>query len=134
MLVQKLVEKGILTSGEAAELVAETKQLVEEELKNGSSYAAPKWTQKINVKQDVRLRYQYDERVNSATHRDRARVRYRLGVKADIIDGFKAGAGLASGSSDPRSTNQTLENTFETPDIRMDYAYGEYATDLWEDS
>jgi hypothetical protein len=38
---------------------------------------------------------------------------------------------LASGSGDPRSTNQTLENTFQSPDARIDYAYAEYMPAPW---
>ena len=38
----------------------------------------------------------------------------------------KVGFGLASGTNDPRSTNQSFTNSFETPDIRLDYAYATY--------
>jgi len=35
----------------------------------------------------------------------------------------EVGFGLATGGDDPRSTNQTLEAAFSTPDLRLDYAY-----------
>jgi hypothetical protein len=37
-----------------------------------------------------------------------------------------AGAGIASGGADPRSTNQTFEDTFAHGDLRLDYAYVQY--------
>jgi hypothetical protein len=49
-----------------------------------------------------------------------------LGLESDVTDTVKVGAGLASGSDDPRSTNQTLDNTFDTPDIRLDYAFAQW--------
>jgi len=43
---------------------------------------------------------------------------------------FKVGFGLATGGTDPKSTNQTFNldggESFGTPDIRLDYAFGEY--------
>lgn len=126
VLLDKLVEKGVLTPIEAQLIMEETKAQVAEELVKGEGVSAPSWTQKINIKQDVRVRYQYDENVSDAVHRDRARIRYRLGVEGNITQNFKAGAGMATGSTDPRSTNETLDNTFEHPDLRLDYAYGQY--------
>jgi len=41
-------------------------------------------------------------------------------------DNFKVGVGLATGSSNPRSTNVTLDSSFESKDIKLDYAYAEY--------
>jgi hypothetical protein len=90
---------------------------------NGSS-ELPGWVKSMKLKGDLRLRYQKDQN-DGAVDRDRGRIRYRLGVESKVNDMVKVGAGLASGSDDPRSTNETLDNTFETPDIRLDYAYAE---------
>lgn len=59
-------------------------------------------------------------------NRDRYRVRARLGLITKINEQWEAGIGLASGGSDPRSTNDTLDNAFSTGDWRMDYAYAKY--------
>ncbi len=84
-----------------------------------------KWTEKIKLKGDVRTRYQYDDR-DGSLERNRGRLRYRLGIIAKPADGWEVGAGLVSGGSDPRSTNQTFDNTFSTKGINLDYAYMQY--------
>jgi hypothetical protein len=53
-------------------------------------------------------------------------VRYRLGVIAKLTDGWEIGGGLASGSNDQRSTNQTFDNAFSTKNINLDYGYMQY--------
>jgi hypothetical protein len=130
ILVDKLVEKGILSPVEAQIIIDETKQQVSKELAEQKSYAAPSWTQKIKLKGDFRLRYQYERRTADTEGRTRGRYRFRLGGEGQVTDQFKVGFGLATGGSDPKSTNQTfnLDNgtSFATPDIRLDYAFLQY--------
>lgn len=126
LLVDKLVEKGILSSVEAQIIVDETKKEVAKEISEGKSTSLPKWVQNVKIKQDLRVRHQYERRNKDTEGRNRGRIRYRLGMETKITDDIKAGVGFATGSSDPRSTNQTLQNTFESPDFRLDYAYAEY--------
>jgi len=139
LLVQKLVEKGVLTAGEGATLITETKEEVKKQLASGKSESVPSWVQNIKLKGDFRLRYQYD-RASTTNTENRARIRTRLGLEAKVNDKMKVGVGIATGKvSDPRSTNVTLGQTgskdstynTETPgsfkNIILDYAYGEYA-------
>ena len=49
ILVQKLVEKGILTPGEAQQVVAETKEEVRKDLAKGTSASVPQWVQNIKM-------------------------------------------------------------------------------------
>ncbi len=139
LLVQKLVEKGILTQGEAQELVTETREEVKKQIAKGSYDALPAWVQNTKLKGDFRLRYQYDRNAYGDTE-NRARIRARLGVESKINDQMKVGIGIATGKvSDPRSTNITLgqsgskDSSYNnnTPgsfkNIILDYAYGEYA-------
>lgn len=126
-LVEKLVEKGVLTKSEARELkseiAADEKLMKEENLKQ----ALPEWVQKMKLKGDYRLRYQKEKKSANEEARNRGRMRFRLGLETDIIkDKVKVGAGLATGGADPRSTNETFENTFEHGGISWDYAYAEY--------
>lgn len=86
-----------------------------------------KWTEKIKLQGDLRTRYEYQDGDVLPDERSRGRLRYRLGVIGQPIDRVEVGAGLASGGPDPRSTNQTFDNTFSTKDIRLDYAYMQYA-------
>ncbi len=76
-------------------------------------------------KGDFRFRYQKEQNTGSVD-RDRLRIRLRIGSSMRIDDIWSVGFGLATGSDDPRSTNETMDNSSETPDIRLDYAYGEY--------
>jgi hypothetical protein len=132
LLIEKLVEKGVLTHGEAQQIVTETKEEMRTQLAKGKVESLPKWLQNMKLKGDLRLRYQYDEkRINSKSGRHRGRIRYRLGLDTKVNDRFQVGAGLASGGDDPRSTNETLKDTFETKRIQLDYAYAAYTAAPW---
>ena len=123
ILLDVLVRKGILTAKEAAEIKTETETYVTEEVKQGNSYAVPKWVQSIKLKGDLRTRYQYDKREAATQPRHRARIRARVGTIAQINNNMEVGVGIATGAADPRSTNQTLEDTFSHKSINLDYAY-----------
>ena len=122
-LIEKLVEKGILDRQEAialkAEVIEDEKVVRQEALKE----SLPKWIQNTKLKGDFRLRYQYEKRNGDVTARNRARYRYRLGIISKIVDPIEVGFGLASGGDDPRSTNQTFQDTFSSKSVRIDYAY-----------
>ena len=111
--------------------VSEVRQDVEDdtEVANKSTELAG-WASKIRLKGDIRLRYQPQEK-DPGGSRNRSRARYRLGVIAQPSiaqpsDDWEVGAGLASGSSDSRSTNQTFTSFFSTKEINLDYAYAQY--------
>ena len=126
-LIEKLVEKNILTKTEAIKLkgeIAADEKLAREE---GMKQSLPGWVQNLKIKGDLRLRTQWEQRQHAAEERYRGRIRYRLGLESKISDSVVVGAGLASGGADQRSTNQTFENSFQHPDIRLDYAYAEFA-------
>jgi hypothetical protein len=132
VLVQKLVEKGVLTPYEAQIVLDETKQEVAKQNAKGTNDAIPSWVQTVKIKGDMRARYQLDADKNQKNE-SRGRLRMRLGVDAKPNDQMKVGIGLASGNTgDPRSTNSTWGNsaTANTPAgtsaIILDYAYGEY--------
>jgi len=126
VLVDKLVQKGVLsqTEGDAILKKAHEKSMAE-------SSSVPEWVKNVKLKGDFRLRYQYDKKKSDSDARNRERIRYRLGIEGKVNDQFKVGAGLASGGSDPRSTNQTLQDSFSTKGINLDYAYGEWAPTDW---
>ncbi len=107
------------TQGETADLKREME-------KSGDSTANAGWANKVRIKGDIRLRYQYQDE-DASISRDRGRVRYRLGIIARPADKLEVGAGLASGSDDQRSTNQSFDDSFSTKNIGLDYAYAEYA-------
>ena len=89
---------------------------------NASSASNNDILNKIIFKGDLRLRYQ-TEKNNSDNARNRYRLRLRVAGKSELSEKSKIKFGLATGSDDPRSTNQTFQDTFQTPDIRLDYAF-----------
>ncbi|MDO9464889.1 MAG: putative porin [bacterium] len=130
ILVEKLIAKGILTPVEGQVILEETKQEVTKKIAQGKSYAVPEWVQNTKLKGDLRLRYQWEDPTD-AIDRSRERYRLRLGVESKINDNMKVHAGIASGSNDPRSTNETLDDTFETKGAMLDYAYAEWLAAPW---
>ena len=132
VLIDKLVDKKVITPFEAQIIRDETKQQVAEEISQGKHPTLPDWVQNMKLKGDLRVRYQYERDATDTDAKERGRIRYRLGImtKAGDVD---VGAGFASGGDDPRSTNQTFQDTFETGDLRLDYAYVTYAPDYAKD-
>lgn len=130
-LIEKLVEKGTLTKAEGRELKAEVagdEKLVQEDAFQRN---LPEWVKTFKLKGDLRLRHQYEISESSAAARNRFRTRLRLGLENTPVEDLKIGVGLAGGATDPRSTNVTWENTFERPDLRLDYAFAEYKAAPW---
>jgi hypothetical protein len=125
LLVQKLVEKNILSANEAQILLDDTRQEVAKQNAKGTNDMLPAWIQTTKIKGDLRLRYQTQNK-EASIMRNRGRVRYRLGIETKPNDQVTVGMGLASGGADPRSTNQTFDASFAKGTINMDYAWGEY--------
>lgn len=64
---------------------------------------------------------------NTAQARERYRIRARLGMEADLSEGFSAGLRIATGSdASPVSTNQTLGGNFSKYQIWLDRGYLKY--------
>jgi polyhydroxyalkanoate synthesis regulator phasin len=145
ILINKLVEKGILNQADAKQLIMEIQKesaRQEDAVKRVASETAtdtakkeakaveskiPKWVQNTAFKGDFRFRYQHEHRDDTGNpDRDRFRFRWRVGADSQINDQWKAGFRLASGGDDPRSTNQTLTDTFSSKGIRIDEAYATY--------
>jgi hypothetical protein len=133
ILVNELVKEGVLTPEKAEAILAEVEAAKEKAAKEGKGFELPKeleWLKRFKFTGDLRLRYQMNH-VENDRIRHRGRYRFRFGVKAKVIDDLFVAAGLATGGTDPRSTNQTMANTFETPDIRFDYGYAQYDPFPW---
>jgi len=137
ILLQKLVDKGILTPGEAQQVRTETREQVKAEIAAGKFSSLPAWVQNTKLKGDFRVRYQRDHTASTTSiNRDRARIRMRLGLESKVNEKLKTGIGIATGLSDgstdaSRSTNATLENGFSKKAIALDYAYAEYSALPW---
>ncbi|MDD5566149.1 MAG: putative porin [Candidatus Omnitrophica bacterium] len=140
LLLQKLVDKGVLTPGEAQQVRTETKEEMRKEIVQGKSETLPGWLQTMKLKGDFRFRVQNNHPKTagqSENERLRARIRLRLGLEAKVNDQLLVAAGFATGTTDTssadaaRSTNQTLGDSFAKKAINLDYAYAQYTPVGW---
>jgi len=143
LLLQKLVEKGVLSAGEAQTIATETKEDIKKQIAQGKNEALPQWIQNIKLSGDFRLRYQYDHakkltpKSTQTNDESRGRIRARVGIDAKVNDKITVGVGLATGSTDTtskdaaRSGNQTLGGGFAKKAIDLDYAYVQYTPISW---
>ncbi|HWQ90804.1 MAG TPA: putative porin [Clostridia bacterium] len=132
-LIDKLVDKGILTVNEANELREETDKNFTQaySVKTG----LPDWVSSMKFNGDFRGRFEgfYTED-DLAVDRNRLRYRLRYGVTVNFLQGFEAGLRLGSGDIDsypasgidPISNNQTFQNNGSKKGIFLDLAYGRW--------
>ena len=83
---------------------------------------AASWADNIKLKGDFRYRHESFD-IEDRTDRHRQRIRARAEMKATITDTVSVGFGLASGGSDPISTNQTLDDGASSKGVVIDLAY-----------
>jgi hypothetical protein len=76
----------------------------------------------IKVKGDFRFRQESFE-IDNRADRHRSRLRSRITMTAPVSEQVSIGFGLASGSSDPTSTNQSLGSVASSKGINLDLAY-----------
>lgn len=123
-IVNVLREQGMIDEDEHAELAA----------KAAKQDAKRAWTDRVNLWADFRARFEaFDTSQDSYGRalgmryqdRNRARYRGRINMSGEVASRATVYFRLASGGSDPRSTNQTLGsgNDFDTDDVRFDLAY-----------
>ncbi len=84
------------------------------------------WWENIKVKGDLRYRHEMID-TDDADARHRHRLRARLAVEGKVNEETMVGVQLATGSDDPVSTNQTLDDAFSTKNIGLDLAYMKYS-------
>lgn len=130
-LIDKLVEKGILTVKEANQLREESDQGFTKgfQVKTGM----PDWVNSFRIGGDLRLRYDglyFDE--PTVFERHRWRYRLRLGFTAVLKDNLEVGLRLMSGEgtttagSDPISGNTSFQDNGSKKQIFIDLAYGKW--------
>lgn len=133
-LIDKLVDKGILTTKEASELRQEADKDFSKAL--SSKNGMPEWVTSFKINGDFRGRYEgffFD--ADTPENRNRFRYRARLGFTASLLDQFEVGLRLGSGDIDngvppsgidPISNNQSLQNNASKKGIFLDLAYGKW--------
>ena len=131
-LLDKLVDKGILTVKEANDLRTESDKDFDK------AYAAktgmPEWVTGLKFSGDVRARYENFTAENSAfVDRNRFRFRLRFGAVATLMDDFEAGFRLTSSEQqgafggDPISGNSTFTDNGSKKFVYIDQAYGRWS-------
>jgi len=134
IVVRKLEEKGILTQYESQIILEETKRELARELSEVKSSTAPKWTQKVTVKGDLRHRQEFNwEDNDNRPTRYRHRIRARLALNGKVNEEVEGGMRFVSGNTSPISTNQTLGDFFGTKGFMLDRGYIKY-TPHWLDN
>ena len=87
--------------------------------------AAASWAERMSWSGDFRYRYE-DIKLSDRPNRNRNRIRARASLIADINENTKVGLGMATGSEDPVSTNQTLGGGGSSKPLNLDLAYLEW--------
>lgn len=136
-LLKKLVDKGVLTTQEAAELKKESDGGFDKAYRTKTGL--PDWVTSLKISGDLRARYESFHTDNDAPgagepNKDRNRYRFRLrtGMTATLQDNFELGFRLASGEpngafgGDPISSNATLQDNGSKKFIWIDLAYGKW--------
>jgi hypothetical protein len=85
-----------------------------------------KWVENVKISGDFRYRYEGIDSQSNGKWTDsinRNRIRARIGIYGKANDDVDLGFRLGSGSQDPISTNQTLEDAFDKKPIWLDLAY-----------
>jgi archaellum component FlaC len=119
-------------------LKSQTKELREEAAVASNEINKVKgtdWATKVKARGDLRYRHEeiHRERTTSdggiedAKDRYRHRIRARFGVDAQVSDNVKTTLQLATGElSDPRSSNQSLDDVATKKTIGVDLAYADW--------
>jgi hypothetical protein len=133
-LIDKLVDKGILTVDEAKDLREEA----DKDFKTAfqAKTGMPDWVTGYKISGDFRGRYDQMNATDNSHFVDRTRFRYRLrfGIVANIVDNMEVGLRLASGDyaqgssnqGNPVSSNSTMQNDGTKKNIWVDAAYGKW--------
>ncbi|HEY2951575.1 MAG TPA: putative porin [Verrucomicrobiae bacterium] len=126
-LLNKLVEKRILTAQEAKELRQEAQAGLTKAYR--AQGGTPDWVNRIQFGGDLRLRYDELHGGNSAfVPRNRLRFRLRPGFTAELQDSFEVGFRLFSGpdNGSPLNGNQTFEDNGSKKPVHIDRAYAKW--------
>ena len=143
VLLEKLVQKGILTNEEAGAIRQEVVQMETEEAtpsvastdeattKALANAILPKWVQNMTWGGDIRLREESRNGTGSGNNVNLQRIRFRLGMETKVADDFRVAARLATGSSsDQVSTNQSFNTSFNRVAFLLDRAYVAYTPEV----
>ncbi|MBI5773188.1 MAG: putative porin [Verrucomicrobia bacterium] len=137
-LIDKLIEKGILTTKEAKDLRDESDKDFTRAF--AAKTGMPDWVTALKISGDVRLRYDgiyFDPGAGGTTGVDRNRLRHRtrVGITASLMDDFEVGVRFTSGENkstgnngmgDPISGNDSFTFNGSKKLVWLDLAYAKW--------
>ncbi|MBI5386545.1 MAG: putative porin [Verrucomicrobia bacterium] len=130
-IIDKLVDKGILTQQEAKELREEADHAFARA--HAAKTGLPDWVAQMRIGGDIRGRAEHFISENTANvDRTRYRYRMRLGVTITMLDNVEAGLRLSSSEpsasfgGDPISGNTTFSGNGSKKFVYLDLAYGKW--------
>jgi hypothetical protein len=129
-LIDKLVEKGILSVREAQDLRDEADKNFSTAVQ--SKLGMPDWVTGYKISGDFRARFEHFSSDHAGFgERERFRSRLRFGITVNMLDNLEAGFRLASGdpkgtAGNPLSANSTFQDNFSRKNIYIDAAYGKW--------
>ena len=130
ILIDKLVEKGILSAREAQDLREEADKNFTTAVQ--TKLGMPDWVTSYKISGDFRARFDHTSSDNQGfTDRERYRYRLRFGIAVNMLDNLEAGFRLASGdlkgsAGNALSANSTMQDNFSKKNIYIDTAYGKW--------
>ena len=133
-LLDKLVDKGVLSVKEANELREESDKDFSKAYSAKSGM--PEWVSALKLNGDMRVRSESFHFDNPAgTDRQRFRYRMRFGVVASMTDSFEAGMRLTSSEAasgggaggDPITGNTTFQDNGSKKFVYLDLAYAKWS-------
>jgi len=131
LLLDKLVEKGVLSRQEASELRSEIAELKDASNKQLAKEILPEHVRNWTWKGDIRLRDEIRNRVGTGADNHRQRIRFRYGFEGKVNDQLKVAARIATGgTSDPISTNQSFDTFFTKKTVVLDLANAVYTPEV----
>lgn len=126
-LIDKLVEKGILTVKEAQQMRDEADKDFMRAL--ASKNGMPEYVTAFKLNGDLRARYEgFFKDDPNFVDRNRLRYRLRFGATASLFDNFEVGFSLVSqaANGDPISGNQTVQDNGSKKPVAIDLAYAKW--------
>jgi hypothetical protein len=131
-LLDKLVDKGVLSVNEANQLREESDKNFNTAL--SAKMGLPEWVSSLKFTGDIRGRFEHFSGENDAfKERNRFRYRMRFGFIATLLDDFEAGFRLSSSEAsgtfggDPISSNTSFQDNGSKKFVYIDLAYGKWS-------
>ena len=119
---------------EIAPVESTSPQVAEAQPSPEAAPTRPKWSDKIDFKGDLRMRYEgfWVEGLSDNNHRSRLRLRARAGMYTDVTDWMDVGLQLRSGDpDDPVSDNQSVDGGFSMKQIAISEAFAGFQATDW---